>query len=118
MPVTRQFFYTSYMYFSKFFLPYFVLSYIINFTNGREPQRTRPTGQKLKGPAERDPTSTEHGNAQAVRAEGGCPTKPGCSGKRRDGREGVDQKGKLARHRRGTGRENGGVLRRHPMRGT
>lgn len=78
------------------------------FTNSREPQRTRPTGQKLKGPAERDPTST------------GCRTaaSPWERESTRSTGKGWLRKGKLARHRRGTGRENGGVLRRHPMRGT
>lgn len=57
---------------------------------GEQPRLSRTSSHKPDPGG--DPTSTEHGNAQAVRAEGGCPTKPGCSGKRRDGREGVEDR--------------------------
>ena len=66
--------------------------YKINLRTAGKAGNSVPRGQVPASRASRPcPTSTELGKPQAVRAEGGCPTRPWCSGKARDGREGAEQ---------------------------
>lgn len=80
----------------------------------RERPGTRATAQSTTSlPRWTFPTSTELGKPQAVRAEGGCPRRPRCSGKARDGREGERQRpGECPGNTRGQTARGASVSRR------